>query len=97
MTDKERKIINIILSLLVAGCFTVQAQEQTSAQAKAKAYEQDTYFTMDEMPALIVCLPPPPHPFRGAFRGWLYSDLRLFTILIASAWFYEYLLPVYNV
>ena len=59
----------IILSLLVAGCFTVQAQEQTPVQAKAKAYEQDTYFTMDEMPDLVKCLPAPPDTTDPAFAN----------------------------
>ena len=49
------KQILIAFSLLVAGCLTMQAQEN------------DTYFTIDEMPDLIKCLPAPPDTASPVF------------------------------
>ncbi|MBO7510344.1 MAG: phosphatase PAP2 family protein [Bacteroidales bacterium] len=67
------KQILIVLSLLIAGGFTaqVQAQAQTQVQAKTKAFAQDndTYFTIDEMPDLVKCLPAPPDTADPAFAN----------------------------
>ncbi len=49
------KQVLIVLSLLLAGWFTAQAQE--------------TYFTIDEMPDLVQCLPAPPDTASPAFAN----------------------------
>ena len=61
----------IALSLFVAGYLTMLAQAQTPAQAKAQAFadHQDTYFTIDQMPDLVKCLPAPPDTADTAFAN----------------------------
>ena len=59
----------IILFLLVAGCFTAQAQTPAQAKAQAFAENQDTYFTIDQMPDLVKCLPAPPDTADPAFAN----------------------------
>lgn len=53
------KRILIVLSLLIAGGFTTRAQAQA----------QETYFTIDEMPDLVKCLPAPPDTADSAFAN----------------------------